>query len=793
MHRMLRLVLAVLVAAGLGLPSATAFADGIIIPEPPFCGAERCPGPFPITQLAIRYHRVSVRIEDQVAVTHVDQVFRNDNGFTVEGTYVFPLPPGAVVTNFTLWIDGQPVEGQVLTREQARQTYEDIVRSLRDPALLEYVDRGAVQASIFPIDPGAERRIELEYTQVLQADQGLLHYRYPLNTEKFSTQPLEQVTLRVEVDSRDPIQAAYSPTHDIDLIRDDAHSLVATYEASDVLPDHDFELFYSVGEDRLGLQLLSARDPGDGRDGFFLLMASPAFEADLETVAKDVLLVIDRSGSMDGEKIEQARQAAIYVLEHLDRNDRFNLIAFSSATEAYARDLRPADEAPQAIAWVEQLAARGSTDINRALLEAVAQLDRERPGILLFLTDGLPTEGITDREAILDNLEEAAPASVRLFSFGVGYDVDAILLDSLSETHHGATTYVLEDQQIDEIVSGFYAKVSTPVLTDLRLDLSDAGAYDLVPERLPDLFAGGQLIVVGRYRRPGELTARLSGEVAGRSETFTFPELRLRESGGPDFLPRLWATRKIGALLSDIRLHGADEETVEQIVRLSIEYGIVTPYTSYLVTEPKALGAEAIGQIAADALESYKAQPTQASGQAAVERSAAESALGGATFAPAPSGEAAELVRLAGGRTFRLIEGVWTDTAFDPEAMDTLDVPFLSPDYFALAASRPDVGAALALGVQVIVVVDGTAYRMIGADERGDPLELPASEIEDETPPAAMPMEPEPAASRPARGAGLCGLGLMPLAALVIPAGWRHRQSPPSGGLAPKGVDPGRR
>jgi Ca-activated chloride channel family protein len=713
-----------------------------------------------------------VHIEDQVAVTRVDQVFRNDNDFVVEGTYIFPLPPGAVVTNFTLWIDGQPVEGKVLSREQARQTYEDIVRSLRDPALLEYVDRGAVQASIFPIDPGAERRIELEYTQVLQADQGLLHYRYPLNTEKFSTQPLEEVTLRVEVDSRDPIQAAYSPTHDIDLTRDDAHRLVATYEASNVLPDHDFELFYSVGEDRLGLQLLSARDPGDDRDGFFLLLASPAFEATLDPVAKDVLLVIDRSGSMDGEKMEQARQAAIYVLEHLDPRDRFNLISFSSATETYASSLRPADEASRAVDWVEQLAARGSTDINRALLEAVAQLDRERPGIVLFLTDGLPTEGITDREAILDNLQDAAPDSVRLFSFGVGYDVDAILLDSLSETHHGATTYVLEDQQIDEIVSGFYAKVSTPVLTDLRLDLDDAGAYDLVPETLPDLFAGGQLIVVGRYRRSGEITARLSGKVAGRSETFTFPMLRLRESGGPDFLPRLWATRKIGALLSDVRLHGAEEETVDQIVRLSIEYGIVTPYTSYLVTEPKALGAEAMGQIAADALESWRAQPTQASGQAAVERSAAESALGGANIAPAPSGEAAEVIRLAGGRTFRLIEGVWTDTGFDPEAMKTLEVPFLSADYFALAASRPDVGAALALAERVIVVVDGKAYETVAADQPGDrivpPEPITTEGVDQPSPDANRPVsipDARPAAGTPCLdGAAPLGLLLLPLA-----------------------------
>ncbi len=772
MSRSTRVLVGMLLCLGFLLPAAPALADGIIIPEPPFCGPDRCPGPFPVSQLAIRYHRVSVTIQDQVATTHVDQVFRNDNDFTVEGTYVFPLPPGAAVTQFTLWIDGEPVEGQVLTREQARQTYEDIVRTLRDPALLEYVDRGAVQASIFPIDPGAERRIELEYTQVLPAEAGLVHFRYPLNTEKFSTLPLEQVSVSVEVESRDSIQSVYSPSHAVDIVRDGKHSLRASYEAVDVLPDRDFELYYSLGDDRVGVQILSYREPDEQDAGFFLLLASPAFGAELSSsVPQDVLVVLDRSGSMEGEKFEQAQQAAIYVLQHLNPDDRFNLLAFSTDLSAYAPSLREAGEAQDAIPWVEALSARGSTDINRALLEAAAQLDPERPALVLFLTDGLPTEGVTEREAILDNLARSAPPSLRLFSFGVGYDVDAVLLDTLSEAHHGATTYVLPDQDIDETVSAFYAKVSTPVLTDLDLDLGEARAYDLVPESLPDLFAGGQLIVVGRYRNPGEITARLSGHVEGRSEEFSYPEIRLAASGGAEFLPRLWATRKIGALLNDLRLHGADQETVDQVVRLSIQYGIVTPYTSYLVTEPGALGADAIGQIAADAYKSLQSEPTLASGQAAVERAAAESALGGASAPAAPQGTDAQVVRVAGTRTFRLSDGVWTDTAFDPQSMRPLDVPFLSEDYFELAASRPDVGAALALGPDVIIVVDGVAYRTVGADQPGDPIPVPAPISPDDASIPFQPVEPpvENAGSRPSGASLPCAAGAIGLGACLVP------------------------
>jgi Ca-activated chloride channel homolog len=199
-------------------------ADGIIIPEPPPCRGGDCPPfpfphPRPISQLVIRYHHVDVKIEDQLAVTHVDQVFYNPNDWAVEGTYMFPLPLDAVVTQFILWVDGEPVEGKVLDAQEARRTYEEIVSSLRDPALLEYIGRGALQASIFPIPPKGERKIELQYTQALPADRGLINYVYPLNTEKFSALPLESVVVRVEIESSQPVRAVYSPSHPVNIDR----------------------------------------------------------------------------------------------------------------------------------------------------------------------------------------------------------------------------------------------------------------------------------------------------------------------------------------------------------------------------------------------------------------------------------------------------------------------------------------------------------------------------------------------------------------------------------------------
>ncbi|MBP1703619.1 MAG: hypothetical protein H6Q38_2726, partial [Chloroflexi bacterium] len=360
--------------AVLALP-VPALADGIIIPEPPPCmdcppppcpEFVPCPPPNPMVQLVIRYHQVDVIIEDQIAVTHVDQVFYNPNDWAVEGTYLFPLPADAAVTSFTLWVDGEPVEGQILDAEQARQTYQQIVSSLRDPALLEYAGRGAVQAHIFPIPPQGERRIELEYTQALAAENGLVRYVYPLSTEKYSAWPLESVSIDVDVRSSQPIRAVYSPSHTVAISRENPNHVRAGYEAKDVLPDSDFALYYSTGENE-AFHLLSYRQPDDDEpDGFFLLLLAPSPEVSTEALPKDILLVLDRSGSMEGEKFRQAQDALIYVLEHLNPEDRFNIIVFSTGLDTYASSPRPTEEAGQAVEWVNRLSPAGSTDINRA-------------------------------------------------------------------------------------------------------------------------------------------------------------------------------------------------------------------------------------------------------------------------------------------------------------------------------------------------------------------------------------------------------------------------------------------
>jgi Ca-activated chloride channel family protein len=781
--------IALLVLILLALP-APVQADGIIIPPPPpcdICPPPPCPGPFPcppptpMTQLVIRYHRVDVRIEDQVAVTHVDQVFFNPNDWEVEGTYIFPLPAGAAVTSFTLWVDGEPVQGEVLDAEQARQKYYEIVNSLRDPALLEYAGNGAVQAYIYPIPPQGERRIELEYTQALAAEKGLVRYVYPLSTEKFSLWPLEEVAINVDVRASVPIRAVYSPSHPVDIQRESTTHVRAGYEASQVTPDTDFALYYSLGE-QTALHLLSYRNPtdADDPDGFFLLLLAPQPEASEKPLPKDVILVLDRSGSMEGEKFHQAQAAGRYILEHLGPQDRFNVITFSTGLESYAAGLRPAAEAAEAARWIDSQSAQGSTDIHRALLEAASMTDQERPTYLIFMTDGLPTEGVVDSPKILEDFAQAAPRNLRLFAFGVGYDVDTYLLDSLAQAHHGATTYVLPEERLDETLSAFYEKISTPVLADLSLDFGELSVYDLYPSPLPDLFSGSQIIVVGRYRDGSDATITLQGRIEDREQSFEFPEQNFATSTRDAYplaaIPRLWATRKIGYLLNQIRLKGPDQETIDQIVRLSIRYGIVTPYTSYLVSETNPLSAAERERIAVEQFNQLQSSPAApASGQAAVEKAANLGEMEGAQAPAAPAQEIAQRIRVAGSRTFLFDGEKWIDTAFDPGQMQAIKVAFLSEDYFDLIAAQPDLAAAFALGQRVIALAGGKAYEVVPEEEFVAPVEIPLTE----TPTAAAASTPAPDSSptpgqptstpvSSAPAAGPCAAGLLPIGLLLV-------------------------
>src|ERR1035441_442485 len=352
-----------LVAAWLGLAwmVTPAFAAGLIIVEDAPDWVEPPPGrilpphpprPFPpprphrFAPLDVNYVKVHIRITDQVAVTAVHQEFYNPNAARLEGMFVFPVPKGAHINKFTMEIDGKQVEAELLPADKARRIYEDIVRKLKDPALLEYAGRDVFKVRIFPIEPNSNKRITLSYTELLKAENGLVSYVYPLNTEKFSAKPIRNVSVKVDLESTRPLTSLYSPSHSVEVKRRSANRATAGYEATDVQPDTDFALYFAPEQDEIGVNLLTHRQ--NSEDGYFLLLASPGVDVkEKQVVTKDVAFVLDTSGSMAGKKLEQAKKALQFCVENLNDSDRFEIIRFSTEVEPLFDKLVKATEANQ--------------------------------------------------------------------------------------------------------------------------------------------------------------------------------------------------------------------------------------------------------------------------------------------------------------------------------------------------------------------------------------------------------------------------------------------------------------
>jgi Ca-activated chloride channel family protein len=689
---------AVLVAlAALSAAAPALRADGFIIPD-------RRPGE-PTPSLSVKYHHVKVEIVGQVAKTSVDQVFINHSGRDIEGTYIFPVPEGASVSDFAMYIGNERVKGEILDSREARRIYEDIVRRMRDPGLLEYMGRNLFRARVYPIPARGEKRVQISYTEVLKAENGLVKYLYPLNTEKFSRDPLSDVSVSVRIESQVPIVNVYSPSHKISVRKEGEGMARAGYEEKDVRPDKDFLLYYSLSKDDIGLSFMNWEGP---EGGYFMLLASPRFAAPGERiVAKNVVLVLDSSGSMSGAKIAQAKAAARFILNHLDKRDAFTLIDFDDGVTPFSEGLVPAsgDAVARALKFVDGIEDSGGTNINDALLAALSRMrDGERPGYVLFMTDGLPTVGTTETADILQKIQKGNERRSRIFVFGVGDDVNTELLDRLSSDHRGASVYIGETEDLEVALSGFYEKISSPLLSDLTVEFKGLDTSQVYPRVLPDLFKGSQLVLVGRYRGDGPVSVVMTGKAGREGKRFVLESRPLTGSDRFSFLPRLWATRRIGYLLEEIRLQGRTKELEDEIRRLGLKYGIVTPYTSYLVTERERMTFDFAAPAAQEAIASG-----QATGVGAVKAAKATQVL---KLEDRAAQAVSERILYKDDKTFYLKEGVWTDSEYRDGA-PTTEVKFNSDEFYRLISEKPALAKYLSAGSNLIVVFGGVNYRIV--------------------------------------------------------------------------------
>ncbi|NQU09622.1 VWA domain-containing protein [bacterium] len=741
-------------------------ADGlIVIHDPPRRPGRVAPRHYAFAPLEVVYHHVQVKITGQVARTEVDQEFFNPNDQRLEGTYLFPVPKGAQIDKFTMEIDGRQVEAELLPAEKARQIYEDIVRKLRDPALLEYAGQDTFKVRIFPIEPLRGKRVTLAYTQVLSADNGLVGYLYPLNTEKFSAAPIKTVSVRIDLDAQRPLKAVYSPSHSIEINRHGDQRATIGFEGKDLRPDTDFSVFWTCEDKDIGVSLLTYRERGE--DGYFLLLASPGADerARGRVIPKDVAFVLDTSGSMVGAKLAQAKNALRFCVENLNDHDRFELIRFSTEAEPLFDGLVDATAANRrrATEFIDDLKPIGGTAIEEALLEALALRPRrnDRPYVVIFLTDGQPTIGTTKESEILDALQKADPHQTRIFCFGIGTDVNTHLLDRITEMTRAVSQYVLPEEDLELKVSSFYTKINEPVLADPELEFTGAIRISkLYPNPLPDLFHGDQVVVVGRYQGHGPAAAIIAGTVSGdrigltsRSKRYAYDVQFPEQARAHEFIPRLWATRRVGYLLDEIRLHGENKELRDEVTELARRYGIVTPYTAYLIVEDESrrrvpAAARTLQDFERDrpvreqAGAAWDVFHSTTSGNGAVTGARASGSLKGASdlsafgtagkarqenarafvaATPAPaSGEVArrfdqyaQQTRFVNGQAFYQNGDQWIDARVQhlPRAR-RVQVKFNSAAYFALLAKHPHAAPWLSVGRTLQVALNDIVYEI---------------------------------------------------------------------------------
>ena len=695
-------ILVTALSAVLLLPAA-ASAQDVIEPMPPVpplpCGGE-CWWPVGATA-QLDAIEADIEVGDAVAVASYRFELSNPvddarlGGAPAEGRIVFPVPAGSSVTDLVLSGGPETLEGRLLDADDATLIYEDIVRRLIDPALLRSLEGDLYEVRAFPVPPGEERAVSFTVTTPLLAEGQEAVVSVPWS--RMSPRPAAG-RVSVDVDVPWEVRSALAPGFELDEERIAEGALELGWESTaSWTPDTDFRLHLSGGEGLVDTRLLAHREAGE--DGYFSLLFAPIVDAD-ESVARDIVLVIDRSGSMEGEKMQQAIDAAEYVLAHLGADDRFAVVDFSRSIRTFDDELRPASDAQAGIDYVRDIDSGGNTNISGALEEGMGFLEGKRPGTVIFLTDGLPTVGIDSPDGILEVAERAAPERTQLFAFGVGYDVDTILLDGLAQAFVGSSHYVAPEQHIDTEVAKLFEQVSTPVLSDVVISIDGVETWDLAPAEVPGIFAGNQALLTGRYSGAGEATVTVTGDAASGRETFVYKVDFPERANEDPAIAQLWAQRRVADLLTELRIEGPRDSLIEEIVDVATQFGIVTPYTAYLAEEPElALRDEEAMDLFSEQSAALAEAP--AAGQAAVERAKAVDDLrAGNAISAAPGGEA---VQTLGTHAFYQVDGAWTREDYET-GTEAPEVEVGSPAFLALIGESPEIAEAAALGERVITL-----------------------------------------------------------------------------------------
>ena len=719
------------------------------------CG--ECPR-MPFYTLEQKSQNVNIDIQNLRAITTVEQTFYNPNNRKMEGEFFFPVPKGAVLQKFLVWINGSEVEPELVDANKARKMYQDVVSKYMDPALLEYSTQDLYKIKIFPIDSNAKQIFKITYIEVLKKEGKLVEYNYPVNISKRHPVPIGSFDLKLNLRCDENIQTVYSPSYNLEVGRKGEKKALGGFHADNFKPKTDFKLYFTIGKEELGTNLFTYKY-NNVEDGYFYMDITPALETEeLEVIEKDITFVLDCSGSMSGEKMDQAKRAMLYCVRKLNENDRFNLVKFSTEAESLFKELQPfnAETKERAESYIGTLVARGGTNIDEALdLALDVEGDPQRPYMVVFITDGKPTIGVTQELPLLESVQRNIKKNnAKIFTFGIGDDLNAHLLDNITDLTNAYRTYISAEEDLELKLSSFYNKVSSPVLTDISISFNGVEVDRIYPYKLPDLYQGTSLQLFGRYNNWGEGKLLLEGKINDELRKFEFDVNFEKRSEKNDFIPQLWASRRIGFLLDQIRLNGESDEIKDEVVLLARKYGIITPYTSFLIIEdesemePPSEGDDPTANPSLPILfkganqealvkkigKEYDKMKNEREGAASVQSSKEIMNMNAATsiseITPGQSRlsytdkkgnnkSITDKVMLAQGRAFFKNGLFWEDIKlqeFDTN-LNSKKVEFASSEYFLLMENEPGIESLLALGANIRFLFNGKMFEIYSVED----------------------------------------------------------------------------
>ncbi len=722
----------------LGGWALVAHGQTIVAPEPPVIVLPQrrvMRAPLPDQTVRLEQVRAKVRIVDQLAVTELEVELFNPGRQRVETQVLLPVPEGSAVKELGLGPAGAEPRVQLLGRDEARKIYEDIVRKMRDPALLEFAGLNLLQTSVFPVEPGQKQWVRVGYETLLKREGERIEYVLPRSASVDYKVPW---TIDVQWSGQQPLSNVYSPSHQIVAQQQRPGAWRVTLEGPAGSEPGAFRLLALAQSQQTGLSgtLVTCPDRENTGGYFLLLGGAPALPPTAQqTVKRDVILVLDRSGSMSGEKLQQVKAAAQQIVHGLEPGETFNLITYAQDLQTFAAQsvIKNDQTASEASQFIEQIVARGGTNLHDALQEAlrVASPEGSLP-LVLFLTDGLPTVGQTSEIAIRELASKQNPQQKRVYPFGVGTDVNTPLLEKLADDARGGATFVLPGEDVEARVGAVFAKLQGPVLTDIQVHGQRPGEdqnnlQEIMPRQMRDLFAGDQLIALGRYRgTTGTLTVSVSAKLYGDPTHLTLSTDLAQASLANAYVGRLWAQRRIAELIDAVKQLGADprmknkpsdprlKELVDDIVALSQEFGILTEYTAFLAREDTDLAAA--GAVRMEATRGLERQAMdKRTGLDAVAQSVNAVARKSAVAAPTVNRFYDEEMReqvirnvqqLADGALFQR-NNQWIDSRLVERKnlmQEAVPVRLASPEYFALAQRLTQQNR------QALLAVDGDVF-----------------------------------------------------------------------------------